>query len=239
MNELFDVTGRLALVTGSSKGIGHALAEGLLASGADVVINGRRPEALDRASDELEVATGRRPHVANFDVTDPDSVEENVARIEAEVGPIAIVVNNAGGQRRALLPEFTTEDWDRLLHLNLSSAFYVGRAASRQMIRRGRGKIINVCSVQSETVRPGIAAYAATKGGLKQLTKGMCADLGPHGIQVNGLGPGYLVTELTSELDGMDHDLRCCVWRSSLVDHVPAGLGVNVVRARFAARAPR
>lgn len=200
MNDLFDITDRLALVTGSSKGIGQALAKGLLAAGADVVINGRHRENLERAAGELEEATGRRPHSAAFDVTDPDSVERNVARLEDELGPIEILVNNAGGQRRAPLTEFTTEDWNLLVNLNLSSAFYMGRAVSRQMIRRGRGKIINVCSVQSETVRPGIAAYSATKGGLKQLTKGMCADLGPHGIQVNGLGPGYFATELTSEL---------------------------------------
>ena len=174
MSDLFDVTDRLALVTGSSRGIGLALARGLLAAGAEVVINGRDQDTLARAADELEQATGRRPRQAVFDVTDADSVQASIDRLEGEVGPIEIVVNNAGGQRRAPLPDF--------------------------MIPRGHGKIINVCSVQAETVRPGIAAYSATKGGLKQLTKGMCADLGPHGIQVNGLGPGYFATELTSAL---------------------------------------
>ena len=200
MNDVFDLTERLALVTGSSKGIGRALAQGLLAAGARVVINGRRQDTLQKAADELGEATDRRPHVAVFDVTDPEAVEEAVDRIEDEVGPIEILVNNAGGQRRAPSPVFTTEDWNYLLSLNLSSAFYVGRAVSRRMMDRRHGKIINVCSVQSEAVRPGIAAYSATKGGLKQLTKGMCADLGPYGIQVNGLGPGYFATELTSAL---------------------------------------
>ena len=200
MSDLFDLTGEIPLVTGSSKGIGHALAKGLLDAGAEVVINGRSSGTLNAAADSLERATGRRPHVASFDVTDPESVEDSIARVETEVGPIDIAVNNAGGQRRAPLTEFTTDDWDQLLALNLSSAFYVGRAVSRRMVTRGRGKIINVCSVQAETVRPGIAAYSATKGALKQLTKGMCADLAPHGIQVNGLGPGYFATELTAEL---------------------------------------
>ena len=200
MNDLFDVTGRVALVTGSSRGIGRALAEGLLRAGADVVINGRHADSLEQTADELEESTRRRPQVAVFDVTDPVAVEDHVARIETEVGALEIVVNNAGAQRRAPLTDVTTADWDHLLTLNLSSAFYVGRAASRQMMERGRGKIINVCSVQAEAVRPGIAAYSASKGGLKQLTKGMCADLGPHGIQVNGLGPGYFETELTAAL---------------------------------------
>lgn len=217
MNDIFDVTGRLALVTGSSRGIGHALAEGLLGAGAEVVINGRHRETVEHAADELQKSTGSRPHVAVFDVTDPAAVDAHVARIESGVGPLEIVVNNAGAQHRAPLPDFSTEDWQHLLTLNLSSAFYVSRAVSRQMVPRGRGKIINICSVQAETVRPGIAAYSASKGGLKQLTKGMCADLGPHGIQVNGLGPGYFATDLTA---GLVEDADFSAW---IRQRTPAG----------------
>lgn len=197
---LFDVTGRVALVTGSSRGIGYALARGLLRAGADVVINGRDEAALAGAQEQLTEQTGRSPRIESFDVTSPDAVAAGVSHIEDAVGPLEILVNNAGAQHRAPITEFTLEDWNRLLTLNLTSAFLVGREAARYMCARGHGKIVNICSVQSETVRPGIAPYAATKGGLKQLTKGMCADLGSQGIQVNGLGPGYFDTELTSAL---------------------------------------
>jgi len=199
-SRLFDITGRLALVTGSSKGIGRALAQGLLEAGATVVLNGRDEAALARARIELTEITGNEPHVRAFDVTDPGAVAAGVAAVEERIGPIEILVNNAGAQHRAPLVEFADEDWFRLLQTNLTSAFLVGREVARRMVPRGHGKIVNVCSVQSETVRPGIAPYSATKGGLKQLTKGMCADLGPSGIQVNGLGPGYFETELTSAL---------------------------------------
>jgi len=197
---LFDITGRIALVTGSSRGIGKALARGLAEAGATVVLNGRNRPALAAAGDELIADTGRRVVVQDFDVTDPSAVRQGIGRIEDEVGPLEIVVNNTGAQHRAPLIDFADDDWYRLLDTNLTSAFLVGREAARRMAPRGHGKIINVCSVQSETVRPGIAPYSATKGGLKLLTKGMCADLGPSGIQVNGLGPGYFDTELTSAL---------------------------------------
>ncbi len=140
-----------------------------------------------------------------------------IAAIEDGVGPIDILISNTGVQHRAPLVDFADADWYRLLDTNLTSAFLVGREVARRMTSRGRGKIINVCSVQSETVRPGIAPYAATKGGLKMLTKGMCADLGPAGIQVNGLGPGYFETELTSALVADDEFTR---W---VANRTPAG----------------
>jgi gluconate 5-dehydrogenase len=200
INPLFDITGRIALVTGSSKGIGRALAQGLLESDALVVLNGRDGDALRRTRKELAETTGRTPYVQAFDVTEPAAVAAGIAAIEDRVGPIEILVNNTGAQHRAPLVDFADEDWFRLLRTNLTSAFLVGREVARRMVPRGHGKIVNICSVQSETVRPGIAPYSATKGGLKQLTKGMCADLGPAGIQVNGIGPGYFETELTSAL---------------------------------------
>ncbi|MDR5780700.1 SDR family oxidoreductase [Caballeronia sp. LZ065] len=196
---LFDLTGRRALITGSSTGIGFALARGLGGAGAQVVLNGRDPARLDDALGQLR-AEGIAAQAARFDATSPEQVTEAVARIEAESGPIDILVNNAGMQRRAPLETFSHEQWRTLMQTNVDSVFLVGQAVARFMIGRGAGKIINVCSVQSELGRPNIAAYTATKGAVKMLTKGMAIDWGPHGIQVNGLGPGYIKTELTDAL---------------------------------------
>ncbi|MFJ3774940.1 SDR family oxidoreductase [Streptomyces sp. NPDC090075] len=192
---LFDIGGRTALVTGSSRGIGLALARGLAQAGCTVVLNGRD---ADRLTETAAGIPGSR--TAAFDVTDGPSVAAGIADVEERVGPLDILVNNAGMQLRAPLLEFTDTDWHRILDTNLTSAFLVGREAARRMTARGHGKIINICSLQSEVARPGIAPYAATKGALKMLTKGMCADWGPRGVQVNGLGPGYIETELTRPL---------------------------------------
>ncbi|MGI5442330.1 SDR family oxidoreductase [Streptomyces shenzhenensis] len=194
---LFDIGGRTALVTGSSRGIGLALARGLAEAGCTVVLNGRDGTRLAEAAAGLPAG---RVHTAVFDVTDGPSVAAGIADVEERVGPLDILVNNAGMQLRAPLLEFTDADWHRILDTNLTSAFLVGREAARRMTERGHGKIVNICSLQSEVVRPGIAPYAATKGALKLLTKGMCADWGPYGVQVNGLGPGYIETELTRPL---------------------------------------
>lgn len=214
---LFDVTGRVALVTGSSRGIGKALAGGLLAAGATVVLNGRSIGALEEARDVLASDVGRTPLLQSFDVTEPTAVESGVAAIEAEAGPIDILVNNAGIQRRSSVLDCDDDNWRDVLASNLTSAFLVSRSVARRMVPRSRGKIINVCSVQSEIARPGLAAYSASKGGLKQLTKSMCADLGPSGIQVNGLGPGYIETELTAPLVA---DEKFSIW---IQGRTPAG----------------
>lgn len=161
-----------------------------------VVLNGRDAERLTKAAAGLSGDV----HTAAFDVTDGPSVAAGIKDVEDRVGPLDILVNNAGMQLRAPLLEFTDSDWHRIIDTNLTSAFLVGREAARRMTERGHGKIINICSLQSEVVRPGIAPYAATKGALKMLTKGMCADWGPSGVQVNGLGPGYIETELTQPL---------------------------------------
>lgn len=194
------MTGRVALVTGSSRGIGYALAGGLLAAGATVVLNGRDPGTLDSARAALVEQTGGTAVVEAFDVTDSAAIAASVGRIEDSVGPVDILVNNAGVQIRKPLQAFGDDEWDVLLDTNLGAAFRVGREVARRMLPRGRGKIVNICSVQSELARPGTAPYAAAKGGLKMLTKGMCADFGPSGIQVNGLAPGYIATELTAPL---------------------------------------
>ena len=196
---LFDLGGRTALITGASKGIGYALAQALGGAGARVVLNARDPGKLAAAQQALQ-AQGLRVEVATFDVTDAEAVEAGVAAVEASVGAIDILVNNAGMQHRGPFAEFPIDAWRKITSTNIDSVFFVGRAVAQRMITRGRGKIINVCSVQSELGRPGIAPYAATKGAVKMLTKGMAIDLGRHGIQVNGLGPGYFKTELTQTL---------------------------------------
>ena len=197
--KLFDLSGRTALITGASKGIGYALAAALGAAGARLVLNARGAEQLALARDALQ-ALGIAAELAGFDVTDSAAVNAGVARIEDEIGPIDILVNNAGMQHRGPFAEFPDDAWQRITTTNLDSVFYVGRAVAQRMIPRQRGKIINVCSVQSELGRPNIAPYAATKGAVKMLTKGMAIDLGKHGIQVNGLGPGYFKTELNQAL---------------------------------------
>ena len=197
--EQFDLSGKLALVTGSSAGIGLALAQGLAGAGAAVLLNGRRADKLETAAAMLR-AQGATVHTMPFDVADAAAVAAAVARIEAEIGAIDILINNAGMQKRAPLQDFAQADWHELMRTNLDSVFIVGQAVARHMIPRKRGKIVNICSVQSELGRPGIAPYTAAKGAVKMLTKGMAIDWGPHGLQVNGLGPGYFKTELNQAL---------------------------------------
>lgn len=195
----FDLSGRTALVTGSSTGIGFAIAGGLASAGARVVLNGRDKARLERAVAQLR-EQGADVHAASFDVTDGAAVGAAIERVERELGAVDILVNNAGMTRRAPLEQFEEKHWHEIMACNVDSVFLVGQAVARRMIPRKRGKIINICSVQSELGRPHIAPYAASKGAVKMLTKGMAIDWGPHGIQVNGLGPGYFKTELTQAL---------------------------------------
>lgn len=195
----FRLDGRIALVTGSSGGIGFALARGLGQAGATVVLNGRNAGKLEQAAAALR-GEGLQAHTRVFDVTQAASVQVAVDDIESTLGAIEILVNNAGMQIRGPLQDFPEPDWHQLMRTNVDSVFFVGQAVARKMIPRGRGKIINICSVQSELGRPGIAPYTASKGAVKMLTKGMAIDWGPHGINVNGLGPGYFKTELTEKL---------------------------------------
>ena len=197
---LFSLAGRLALVTGSSRGIGLTLAGGLAREGARVVVHGRDQATLDAARQKIVNETGAEVFTARFDLTDAAAVDAGITRVEAEAGPIGILVNNAGIQKRGTFVDFSLADWNDLVATNLTSAFLVGQRVARGMVDRGAGKIINIGSVQSQLGRPGIAPYAATKGGIAMLTKGMCADLGPSGVQVNALAPGYFATELTKAL---------------------------------------
>ena len=199
MSNPFSLETRTALITGSSQGIGFSLARGLAAAGARVVLNGRDAAKLAAARATLE-DEGHRVECVGFDVTDGAETRAAIDRIEREIAPIDILVNNAGIQRRAPLQDFAEEAWSELMRTNLDSVFLVGQAVARHMIARGRGKIINICSVQSALARPNIAPYAASKGALVMLTKGMCTDWAPFGLQINGLAPGYFETELTRAL---------------------------------------
>jgi gluconate 5-dehydrogenase len=195
----FRLNGRTALITGSSGGIGLALARALGQAGAQVILNGRNVEKLEAAARQLS-GEGLVASASAFDVTDAAGVSAAIEAIEAQLGPIDVLVNNAGIQIRNPLHEFADADWHTLMRTNLDSAYFVGKAVAQKMIPRRHGKIINVCSVQSELGRPGIAPYTASKGALKMLTKGMAIDWGPYGINVNGLGPGYFKTDLTEKL---------------------------------------
>jgi gluconate 5-dehydrogenase len=213
--KLFDLTGRRALVTGSSQGIGQSLAQGLAAAGAAVVLNGRDQGKLERAVAALR-AEGREAEGLAFDVTDPKAVEAAIAQIE-DGGPLDILVNNAGIQRRMPLEEFPVATWHELMRTNLDAVFYVGQAVARRMIARKRGKIINIASLMSEASRYSIAPYTASKGAVKNLTKGMCTDWARYNIQVNAIGPGYFETPLNKAL--MD-DAKFNTW---LEARTPAG----------------
>ncbi len=193
---LFDLKGRRALVTGSSQGIGLALAKGLAAAGAELVLNGRDKEKLAKAAEGF----AGKVHVLPFDATDHEAARRAIDAFEAETGAIDILVNNAGMQFRSPLEDFPADAFERLLRTNISSVFNVGQAVARHMIKRGAGKIINIASVQTALARPSIAPYTATKGAVGNLTKGMATDWAKHGLQCNAIAPGYFDTPLNAAL---------------------------------------
>lgn len=219
--KLFDLTGRRALVTGSSQGIGLALARGLAAAGARVVLNGRNADKVAQAAFALRT-DGALVSELVFDVTKHDAVRFAIDGFEKHVGPIDILINNAGIQHRAPLDEFPAEAFERLLQTNVASVFHVGQACARHMIPRGAGKIINIASVQTALARPGIAPYTATKGAVANLTKGMATDWARFGLNCNAIAPGYFQTPLNQ---GLVDDPAFSDW---LAKRTPAGRWGNV-----------
>lgn len=196
---MFDLTGRTALVTGAGQGIGFAIAQGLADAGAHLVLNGRSSDKIEDAAARLR-ASGATAQTAAFDVADARQVRDAVDRLEKEGTAIDILVNNAGIQRRCPLQDYGHADWAEVMRTNLDGVFYVAQAVAQHMITRRRGKIINIGSVLSEVARPTVGAYAAAKGAVKNLTRAMCADWGPLGIQANAIGPGYIETAINDTL---------------------------------------
>jgi len=203
----FDLSGKTALVTGAHRGLGFAIAKGLVQAGATVVINGRNEQALAAAAEKL----GPNASARAFDISDRDTARAAVAAIEQAHGHLDILVNNAGIQRRAPMVEFKPEDWDALIATNLSAPFFLSQAALPGMIARKAGKIIHVASLTSELGRPSIVPYTTTKGGIRQMTRGMAVELAPHNIQVNAIGPGYFATEMnTALIENADFNAWVC-----------------------------
>jgi gluconate 5-dehydrogenase len=196
---MFDLKGKVALITGSSKGLGLSIARALFNSGATIIINGRNQKTLDEASEKINLKKNiiyKYP----FDVTNVEDVYENINKIKAEVGIIDILVNNAGIQSRELLTDIKINDWNNVLKTNLTSPFVLSQAIVPDMIKKQAGKIINICSITSQVARPSIAPYVSAKGGLKMLTKVMAIEWAKHNIQVNGIGPGLFKTEMNTAL---------------------------------------
>jgi gluconate 5-dehydrogenase len=195
----FDLTDRLALVTGSGGGLGFAIAKGLARTGAHVVLNGRNREKLDAAQRSLGI-DGVTAHVAAFDVTDASAVNRAIEDIERRIGPLDIVVNNAAVNRRQPLADVSDAHWRELMAANLDAPFFVARAVIPGMKARRHGKIINICSLASDIGRPNIVPYATSKGGVKMLTRALAVELAPHNVQVNGIAPGFFKTDMNAPL---------------------------------------
>jgi gluconate 5-dehydrogenase len=201
MTSPFDLTGRVALVTGSSRGIGLGIAEGLADAGATIVLNGIDPNRLEATRTALATRFGDdRVAAQAFDIVDEDAVAWAVESIESDVGVIDVLVNNAGVQHREPLVEISLEDWRRVVDTDLTGAFVVGRQVARRMLPRRAGKVINICSVQTDLARPTIGPYTAAKGALRNLTRVMTAEWAGEGLQINGIAPGYIHTEMTQNL---------------------------------------
>jgi len=197
--QLFDLTGRTALVTGSSRGLGRAMAEGLAEAGAAMVLNGADAGRLAAAAAEIRAA-GHTVHEARFDVTNETEIVAAFADLDAQGIAVDILVNNAGIQFRRPMVELDTADWRRVIETNLTSAFVIGREAAKRMIPRGHGKVINIGSLTSDAARATVAPYTVAKGGIKMLTRAMTAEWAVHGIQANAIGPGYMLTDMNEAL---------------------------------------
>jgi gluconate 5-dehydrogenase len=196
---MFNLAGKRALITGSSRGIGFAIAGALAGAGADVILNSRDPETLGKATADL-ADSGARARAVAFDVTNAESVDDAIDYIEREIGAIDILVNNAGMQHRSPLEDFPEDKFEQVMRTNVTSVFLVGQAVAKRMIPRASGKIINICSLMVNVARPSIAPYGASKAAVANLTRGMATEWARHGLNVNGIAPGYFKTELNEAL---------------------------------------
>ncbi len=215
--QLFDLKGKTALVTGGTHGLGMAIATGLANAGATIVINDVFPDKLEAAKKEY-ADKGIHIHTYVLDVTDEAAVEQTVALIEKEVNPIDILVNNAGIIKRIPILEMKAEEFRQVLDVDLTGPFIMGKTVARGMVERGQGKIINMCSMMSELGRNTVSAYAAAKGGLKMLTRNMATEWARHNIQINGIGPGYFATEQTAPIRVDGHPFN-----EFIISRTPAG----------------
>jgi gluconate 5-dehydrogenase len=215
--KLFDLTGRNALVTGGTHGLGMAMAKGLGNAGANLVINDISPEKLKSAAEQY-LSINLKAATYLFDVTDEKQVAENVEKIEKEIGPIDILVNNAGIIKRIPLEEMNVAEYKQVLEIDLVAPFLMAKHIVKRMIKRRAGKIINICSMMSELGRDTVGAYAAAKGGLKMLTKNMATEWGKYNIQINGIGPGYFATEQTAPIRTKGHPMN-----EFIISRTPAG----------------
>lgn len=216
---LFDLTGKVALVTGATHGLGMAMAKGIGRAGATLIINGNSSnEKIDKAV-AIFKSEGIKAFGYRFDVTNEDQVQKAIARIENEVGIIDILINNAGIIKRTPLLDMEVTDFEQVIKVDLVSPFIVSKAVVNGMIKRKSGKIINICSMMSELARNTVGAYAAAKGGLKMLTQNMCVEWAPYNIQVNGIGPGYFATEQTKPIRVEGHPFN-----EFIVNRTPAGM---------------
>jgi len=205
----YDLTGKVALVTGASYGIGFAIAKGLASAGATIVFNDRKEDLVEKGIEAYK-EEGIKAYGYVCDVTDEDAVEELIKKIENEVGVVDILVNNAGIIKRIPMCEMKAAEFREVIDVDLNAPFIMSKAVIPGMIKKGHGKIINICSMMSELGRETVSAYAAAKGGLKMLTKNIASEFGEHNIQCNGIGPGYIATPQTAPLrekqaDGSRH----------------------------------
>lgn len=217
-SDLFSLSGKVALVTGATHGLGMAMAMGLGEAGATLVVNGHSSDEKIISAIKKYEANGITAHGYRFDVTDETAVEAVVANIEREVGPIDILVNNAGIIKRVPLLDMALEDFEEVIRTDLTGVFVMTRPVVKSMIKRGGGKVINICSMMSELGRNSVGAYAAAKGGLKMLTRNMATEWAAHNVQVNGIGPGYFATSQTEPIRVDGHPFN-----DFIIQRTPAG----------------
>lgn len=217
MQNLFDLSGKIALITGATHGLGMAMTKALGSAGATLVVNGNTPAKMEKALQEYR-SEGFDVRGYLFDVTNEAQVQENIAAIERELGPIEILVNNAGMIKRVPALEMEVEEFRKVLDVDLTGPFIMSKHVARYMVERKRGKIINICSMMSELGRDTVSAYAAAKGGLKMLTRNLATEWAKHNIQVNGLGPGYFATDQTAPIRVNGHPFN-----DFIVNRTPAG----------------